>query len=97
GLFGFLARGILQRLAGKGAAVDVDRLAVTPECTLVHHDRREHAGGAERGFLRSAHPFAGERVQGCRKLSETEAEQTGQGPTASVERVVERPGDRRLV
>src|SRR6516165_4245429 len=87
GLFG---RGIWQRLAGKGDAVDVDRFAVTPERALIHHDRREHAGGAERGLLRCAHAFAGERVHGCRKLGGTEAEQTGQGPTAGVERGVER-------
>src|SRR5262249_6537034 len=46
GLFGW---GVLQRLASKRDAVDVDRFAVTPERALIHHDRRERADGAERG------------------------------------------------
>ena len=94
---GLLGRGVLQRLAAEGDAVDIDRFPVTPERALVHHDRREHAGGAERGFLRSAHAFAGERVHGCRQLGPAEAEQTGQGAGAIVERGVERCGNCRLV
>jgi hypothetical protein len=53
---------------------------IPPERALIHHDGREHAGRAERRFLRSAHPFAGEHVHGCRKLSPAQTEQCWQGP-----------------
>src|SRR5262249_8249348 len=94
GLFG---RGILQRLAVKGHVVYVDGPSFRPERARAHQDRREQARRAERISRRPAHPSAGERVQGYRKRGETEAEKTGQGPTASVERGVECRGDRRLV
>src|SRR5262249_4480806 len=82
-----LGRGILQRLAAKGEAVDVDGFAVPPERALIHHDRVEHARDAERGFLRSAHPFAGEHVERRRDLARRQTEQAGERAGAAVEGV----------
>src|SRR5262249_58535121 len=49
-----LGRRILQRLCPIADTVEIDGSTVTPERALVHHQRDEHAVGAERRLLRSA-------------------------------------------
>src|SRR5258708_4736399 len=97
GRFRLFLCGVCQRLAGKSNAVDVDRLAITPERALIHHDRVEHAAGAERSLLGSADALTREHVEGRRNLARRYAVQTKQGASPAVEGIVERRSHRRLV
>jgi hypothetical protein len=53
--------------------------------------------GAERGLLRARGAFARQRIQRRRDLAWSHARQTGEKPTARIDRIVEAGGNRGLI